>query len=338
MFGKNRYNIVLPVVAILAFSFYFQSCTQKEEVALQKPQTEESLFSKYLENITQRITLNDLGEGTYYAEGKEGTIVRIKDALVNDKGERVRGQLELELIEIYTPSDMVLARKQTLADYDGVSTLLESGGEIFVKVYQDGQEVKPDGQGQMSLLLPTENTGGPRENMELYYGQEVGEQVIWKPTGQKVPVVSDGLRSDPSRYLVEIGNILGWINVDIVYNGQGTLLDCIGIEHECDIPCDVVSVAAAVYINSLNSAFELMDVGGNSFQLCDPDGGGAMPLGGLQATFILIYECADGSVFTYFNTVQLNNNGGSHIEVVPCGNFRQMSYEDVISAIHSLLP
>lgn len=307
------------------------ACSQQEEEQALTPKIEKSHFQDFLQEHTQRIAAQDLGEGRYRVEGEQGTIIDIENGLVNSAGERVRGNIEIELIEIYNVKDMILARKQTLADYDGAKKVLESGGEVFVQPYQNGEALKADGQGNISIMLPTENTGGPRDNMELYYGEEIGEQVIWKPTGEKVPVISNHLRSELSYYIVTLQNALGWINVDIIYEGDGEAIECIQLEVECRELCDINTSYAAIYVNSLNSAFELTQISPTSFELCDEMGSG-ISLGGVNVTFIVMIECRDGSIQVAFVNATLTP--GMHLQSISCDQLRFMdrpSYESELS-------
>lgn len=338
MFKKNVLNFSKGFFFLFALSIFFYACSEKENITLEDDQKIESadFFKKQLTDHTQTITANDLGNGIYSIKGEQGTRVEIDNALVNAAGERVRGAIEIKLIEIYTVQDMILLRKQTMADYDGTLGILESGGEVFVKAYQNGEELFADGNGEMQLLLPTENTGGARNDMELFYGEETGDQVIWKPTGEKVRVVNNAGRNG-SDYLVMIQNILGWINVDVLYGEQGDPIECIKVVIDCEELCrpiDANSTVVAMHVQSQNSAFELQYVGGSSFELCGIEGEGTFPLGGITVTFIVAIDCGDGSVQSAIVTTVLT--AGVHTQIITCDNLRLMGQDEFEYELYSL--
>ncbi|MEM9822918.1 MAG: hypothetical protein AAF985_17695 [Bacteroidota bacterium] len=335
---QQKTSSILTGLSLLLFCvLFFHACVQKEQISTVV--ADQNIFEQHQSQQLQKFQAPDLGNGTYQVTGKHGTLIEISDALVNSTGQRVRGAVDIELIEIYTVADMILHRKQTLADYDGQNEILESGGEVFVKVYQNGEELSADGAGEMSILLPTANTGGANENMELFYGEETGEQIIWKPTGEKIPVInrSSILRADREYYLVMIENILGWINVDIVYAAQGEDIDCIRLNIDCELPCEIhpENTVAAIHIGSLNSAFELTHSHGTTFELCSIEGEGFMPLGGLSATFVVIIDCGDGRV--YYATVTTTLTPGNHTQEINCEVMQVGSPDEVETALQNLL-
>lgn len=326
MSKTNLSKFLGSALLLIALSLGFYACDQKESISPEPTPTEANLFANFLNDHTQNITAQDQGNGVYEVTGEQGTRIVINDALINANGERVRGAIDIKLIEIYTPSDMILNRKQTLADYDGSIKMLESGGEVFVQIFQNGEEVSADPNGDMRLYLPTENTGGARNDMELYYGEEIGEQVIWKPTGRSVPVVSESGRNT-EEYLVRIAGILGWINVDVVFGLPGEPVDCVEVIIECDEPCAANgdNAVVAVYVNSLNSAFELTyDHGSGSFKLC---GGveGPIPMGGITVTFVVAIDCGIGVPNVALVTTVVDPNNPT--TVIDCGQLELMEME-----------
>ncbi len=335
MFTKTKISYLLSFCFVLLFAFTFQSCVQDNAITPETPSADQNIFQKHLNDSKQTIQAPDLGNGTYAVTGKQGTVIEINDALVNAAGERVRGTVEIQLIEIYTVADMILNRKQTLADYNGQVGMLESGGEVFVKVYQNGEELSVDGQGNMNILLPTVNTGGAKENMELFYGEEVGAQVMWKPTGEKIQVINnDILRDEESYYMMVITNTLGWLNVDVLRE-LGEFIECIGVEIECDFPCEInaENTVVAANVPGFNSGFELQYQGGNSFQICGD--GNIMALGGIQVTFIVVIDCGEGNLWVSFVTVTLSTSG-SHTEVIYCEGFHQMNEDEFLDQLGQL--
>ena len=319
MYFKPNSFMRLGVFFSLMLSLTFYACFQEATLDIEKPQVETNLLENYSANHTQHFTAQDQGDGVYAVTGNQGTLVNIDNALVDEHGDRVRGTVAIELIEIYSVADMILHRKQTLADDNGQLAILQSGGEIFIQVYQNGKKLSVDGQGTFQVLLPTENTGGAVEGMEHYIGEEIGDQVIWKTTGKKIRVTDSQERANPY-YIMLIQTILGWHNVDVIYGAGGDPVECIDLYIECPIECDIMSTTVAMHVNSVNDGVELVQVGPNQYQICAGQEG-AFPLGGIDVTFIVIVECVDGSLFVAMYTVTLNS--GHHKEFVDCDKFVQ---------------
>jgi len=325
MFKITRTKLLFNFLMLFVLALGFYACQQEDTFSPQEEEKQISLFDQHLEDNTQTIQAQDLGNGQYVVTGEQGTRIEIDNALVNATGERVRGDIDIVLIEIYSQADMILNRKQTLADYNGQNVVLESGGEIFIQVYQNGEELSADGNGEMNIFLPTENTGGAKEGMELFYGEEVGDQVIWKPTGVAIKVVNTDIRNG-GEYLAIIQNTLGWINVDIIYGEQGEEVECVEVRIDCDQFCEIPgtgTATVALHLSSANSAFELqLDPTTGTYLLCG-EGGQAIPIGGLQVTFIVVIECPEGGL-AYVALVTVTINIGYHLEVITCSQFQQM--------------
>ncbi|MEL6637506.1 MAG: hypothetical protein AAFR05_12210 [Bacteroidota bacterium] len=334
MFMQNNTRFVLATV--LMIGLVFASCSKQEDLAPQsslESVQSETAFQQHLRESTQRLVAEDLGSGRYHVVGEQGTVVNIDNALVNAAGKRVRGTVEVELIEVYSLADQILHRQQSLADQE----LLQSGGKVYVQVYQNGEQLRLDGQGDMQLLLPTDNTGEAKENMELYYGEEIGEQVEWQSTGEKVEVVRSQDRSDITTYLIILEEALGWVSVAALYSYPGSNVECIELKVNCTFPCPITPLTsfAALYIPGLMGAVELTQVGPNTFEIC---GGvdGPFTLGTAPVVFIFAIECGDGMVRTIIAGSVISTSG-SHLEIVDCPMAEGMSYAEFYAALGDLL-
>lgn len=322
---------------LITLALFFHACEKDNSIA---PQNQEntSIFKTHSINNTQHLQAPDLGNGTYTATGAQGTVIEINDALVDTKGNQIRGTIDIELIEIYSVDDMILHRKQTMADYDGQKRILESGGEIFIKISQNGKELSVAENKSLKVMLPTENTGGPKEEMELYYGEETGPQIIWKPTGEKVAVITSNTltRSDVSYYLSLIQGTLGWINIDRIYSAGGAPVECVQVVIDCEEFCEINedNSVAAIHVSGVNSAFELTYAGNNTFELCGIQGEGALPLGGITVTFIVAIDCGDENIHVAVVTATIT--AGFHIEVVKCNDIEVMDPEQFADVLSTL--
>ena len=339
MLIQSNHRFSFTLVTVLMIVLGFAACSKSENLVPQSPQEvgqKETVFQKHLRENTQWLMAEDLGSGRYHVVGAQGTVVNIDKALVNAAGERVRGTVEIELIEVYSPVDRILHRKQTLADDDGRIELLQSGGAVYVQVYQNGAQLRLDGRGELQLLLPTANTGGAKENVERYHGEEIGEQVRWKPTGEPVEVVRSQNRNGIEAYLVLLQGILGWVSVDVIYHYPGEPLESIELVIDCELPIEITptNAFAALYIPGLTSAFELMQVGPQHFQLIGGQGM-AIPLGATQGTFIFAGDYGGGIVCSIFTTDFVTY--GKHVERIGCSELQMLDYLGFRNALEALL-
>jgi hypothetical protein len=125
-------------------------------------------------------------------QGQKGTkVYLLSNTFLKRNGDVVTsGSVTIKLQEMLTGPDMILANRTTTSN----GALLQSGGQILLKAYQDGEElfVNPDAKPQ--VLIPTNNP----EPMNLYYGSlipndtTVGDTAInWNIDDNPVQVVQD---------------------------------------------------------------------------------------------------------------------------------------------------
>lgn len=334
MIKKTNSFFKLSLFLGLVFTLSFYACQQEDQLTPTIDKVEQGIFEKHSADNSQLITAQDLGEGTYSVTGDQGTVISLNNALINKNGERVRGAIQIELVEIYSVGDMILKRKQTVADYDGVNKILESGGELFINAFQNGEELTLDGRGETQVLLPTANTGGAKEDMELFYGEIQGEQIIWKPTGQKIEVISSIEREEQSYYMMVLETTLGWVNVDKIYAAGGDPVECIEVKIDCPEICQPNITTVAMHVNGQNVGVELTDIGGGVYQFCGIEGEGAVPLGGITVTFIVIVECEDGTLMVAF--VSATINAGYHVEYIDCEPFKHIQANELEDLLQQL--
>ncbi|WP_027420617.1 hypothetical protein [Crocinitomix catalasitica] len=100
-----------------------------------------NFFDKNVEEKTQNFTVN--ANAFIYIEGEGGvTLMLNANKLAHANGDLVNGNVDVDLIEIYKKSDMVLLDKPTMAvNNSGQHIPLISGGEFYVSVSQDGVEL-----------------------------------------------------------------------------------------------------------------------------------------------------------------------------------------------------
>lgn len=104
-------------------------------------------------------------------EGEEGTIVNFNYNSVEDgAGNSMVGEtIDVEMIEIYSKSDMLLLNKSTMGVLllGGDHTALISGGEVYLKAYKDGEELYVT-DNKIIVKYPVDNMGGYDSEMSLF--------------------------------------------------------------------------------------------------------------------------------------------------------------------------
>lgn len=122
--------------------------------------------------ITQTFTIdNNLNN---LITGENGTILRInKDIFVDEKGNKIKGEIEIELIEALKPIDMVLGNLTTT--FNGKP--LETGGMLFINATSKGKKVFISSNNSIQVKMPTESK---LAEMSLFEGVVDSSKIEWK--------------------------------------------------------------------------------------------------------------------------------------------------------------
>jgi hypothetical protein len=146
----------------------------------------------------------------------------------------VTGDVSIEVKEILTPADIILNRMLTVSNGEPIA----SGGEFFVKVTKNGQELKLAPGYLMQIKLPSLNVS--MSNMQVFNGQpdntNSGSKVNWIPNNNPGnAVVVDTFSMGRSLF----ADSVNWINCDkfineprinyTVYPGNYTGLDSLSV-------------------------------------------------------------------------------------------------------------
>ncbi len=206
----------LTIITTLACTTLLMVSCKKDNP--QDPTTDKyglnTFFSTNCENNTQHFSVDANAGGVIV--GIKGTRVYINpNSLLNVNNQLVSGNVDIALIEIYDRATMVLLNKPTmgkLANGD-LSTLL-SGGEYYLKITQNGQELHTTSGVWVSV--PTDNMGGAQAGMSVFDGfiAEDGD-LEWELVEDTVAVAQDTMGG--SSYEILDGQ-WGWTNVDRFYS------------------------------------------------------------------------------------------------------------------------
>ena len=174
------------------------------------------------DDMTQTFTAD--AQTFAQVRGESGTIVFLwPNSLEHADGTPVEGQVDIELIEIYNKADMLLTDVPTNGlNANGEVAQLVSGGEFYVNARQDGQDLVLN-QAYM-VVAPTDLTGGPDMDMELFKIKEDGPdgKDLWveaEPVGNEEQVdVGKGDADGASGEYSFLTQEFGWSNIDRWYS------------------------------------------------------------------------------------------------------------------------
>lgn len=101
--------------------------------------------------------------------------VRIpENSILDDAGNVVTGDVDLEVIVILTKADMVKYRAPTMTSD---KKFLESGGEVFIQAYKNGTPLVFDSSKSFSVQIPDNN---PQSDMDYFIGErDASGNVVW---------------------------------------------------------------------------------------------------------------------------------------------------------------
>ncbi|HIF14806.1 MAG TPA: hypothetical protein EYQ86_05605, partial [Bacteroidetes bacterium] len=172
---KNISLISLAIAAIILFTY---SCKKNEQV--------DPLYYSNNGSVTNQITssiqefFNENKEESQFftvdassynmVEGNQGIRIYFNPNSFKDQnGQIISGNVDIELIEIMTKSEMIHSNKPT--NYPGNPNdpnddeILVSGGEFYINATQNGSDLVLNNQAQ--VRIPVDN---PVTNMELFSG------------------------------------------------------------------------------------------------------------------------------------------------------------------------
>jgi hypothetical protein len=149
-----------------------------------------------------------------------GCTVRLGANACSNAGQVATGVAQMELIIIRNRGEMVLHRMETMSD----GKLLESGGQIFVRITQNNQELSL--LSNQNITFTYTNPNIPRGTMQVFNGVESSSgRVNWVVTRDSIANVIGRPDSSTNGFLYQLNcNRLRWINCDYFYGDTATLV------------------------------------------------------------------------------------------------------------------
>ena len=144
-----------------------------------------------------------------------GSTVTIAGNLLDSDGHIVQGSVDLEVIELTSRGDMISSVMSTMGvDENGDKSALISGGEHYVNVTQNGEQLTLQGEYRVHVLASL--TGGLDMEMDLFVPEDesagLEDAVDWSLVDMDRKIGTGGEGSDAYYWLSS--STFGWTNVD----------------------------------------------------------------------------------------------------------------------------
>ncbi len=207
-------------------------------------------FSSNMESAKQSFSIDATAGGTITSiSGTEITFYA--NSFINGMAQDVTGNITIELVEIFNKSDMLRLNKQTMGNFPGGELRpLLSGGEFKISAFQNGTALSLK-SGVSYNMISNAPGGFADPNMQLFYGNEVGDTLTWDPQDT---LNNAGVFAEGSQYYSFLDR-LNWINCDYFmdYNGPLTTVSA-------ELPTGFTNANAMLFIsfdgvNSLTNVY-----------------------------------------------------------------------------------
>lgn len=259
-------KIKILVLAMLGVTFAIASCkkdpiqpsTTSDPVdpgdPIETPSGEElrNFFSSNLNNKKQYFTI-DASANSSITSAKGASLSFSPNSFVDQNGNVVTGNINLEFIELFDKGEMMMANMPTMANTmnGGIAPLI-SGGQFKITASQNGASLKL--ANGYSATIPAPNGVDP--NMQIFYGSAgASDTVVWNQADSSMIF---GQGNTYNAYF----DSLNWVNLDYFMgmSGQQTTV-------EVEVPQGFTNQNCALLISfdGLNSLGTLYNSNGNVF-------------------------------------------------------------------------
>ncbi len=252
---KQLFPGLQNLLLILSASWLIAACETDENKSTYWQRTDvqelEIIFSE-LAPATQYFYISTYEQSQIIGEG--GTLIDIpQGAFKTTNGLVVSGNITVELRELYTAADMILAEKPTTSG----GRILASGGELYFRPTQNGRELKLVEGKSIRFKMPSDYIDS---QMALFAGAGDGDSFDWLPVNNPVTIDSSGIAKNDSvnnpvfdtlnYYRFTLDSLFNWINCDYFYNDPRPLTN-----FEICVPdaFNESNTKVFVYIPSINS-------------------------------------------------------------------------------------
>lgn len=285
------------------------------------PNTSVNDFFEKHEVKAQSFTIN-VDDASATITGDKGTLVTFpKSVFRTQEGANVSGAISIKLTEIYDQSDMILSNRPTTSEGE----LLESGGEISISAFQNGEKLLLAHGKNILVQFATENDN---TDMKLFTGALEDGMFNWTylPTRTSQTPIEEATWStdsvstfyyDESRYLFSVAKI-GWINCDRFYNASNkTTVDVTATNRGT-----IDNTAAFLVYKDINSVGRFAEHSSQGVWRS-----GSIPIG--QEATVVVISLKDGK--QYFGTKEITVAEGLSVNV----DLHEATEDDIINTLES---
>ncbi|MFK8039176.1 MAG: hypothetical protein AB8B74_12855 [Crocinitomicaceae bacterium] len=308
--------LILSIALITSLGFY--SCKKKYQIIPAPTPTSgirDSFAKLQLDNIQTR-TISGFSGGSFETAG--GLKVQVPASAFSDvSGIPIAGNVNIEIKEMLTPSEMIFNEKSTTSNGE----VLVTGGQFKISYTTNGNPVYIRGGYQLNVQVPT-NIGD--NNMQVFYGAEDETGFVnWTQAmdtslfPQPIPAVLD---TSGTSYNFALDSLsANWINCDYFYSVSGAKTK--------------LTVSLPEEYNNSNTMFfmnfnTIQSVMNGYFDGTNFVSSGQIPVG-TDLQLILISEI-DGDFYYKGINISVGNNHKSTLVLDPS------TYDDIEKAINNL--
>ena len=289
---KNHLFAFITAISLLGI---IQGC-RTDDTILEKPnptldELQEQLKAKQPEPQAFSISNNSWQS----IEGQLGTRIAIPaNAFVDQQGNPVTGNVEVQLTEIFGAGDMIFANMMTESN----GQILASGGEFILSVEQNGQRLELAAGTTLDMYVPTNN---PNPQMGIFSGVGSGTNFTWQQDPSIAVNITIDSITQTSYYTFGLDTLYNFINCDYFFSDPRPLTD---VEIKLPVDYNTQNTFVYVHIPSINSIVRASTYYNGSYWI---SGGYQLPVG-LNVVFIGIYY--DGTNYGYAmqNATIVNNH------------------------------
>ena len=217
--NKLSAGMLLPVLLCFAIA----GCDDSADSMGPKPD-KDALGKLFIDGVSERIQAFKINAATGgNITGTRGTVIKFgANAFQKLNGDPVSGSVDVELVEIYDRSTMLLTKRPTTGkNGDNKIDVLVSGGEFYVNATQD--EIQLNSISGYVIVAPTKNTGEIDQDMRMFNGAEtcIGDEcdVTWeevKDRGIEIGEFQTTGGFQTAYYVFQ--SHFGWTNIDRWFN------------------------------------------------------------------------------------------------------------------------
>jgi hypothetical protein len=170
----------------------------------------DGLFADQIQQATQKFTIN-ADRLPAKITGKYGTTLTFLALTERFSNRAIRGDVQVEFIEIYTVADMLLLNKPTVGLLNGQSAPLESGGEFYVSAKQNDQVLT------INYNIVTPPSMQVVAGMQGFTAQAIDTmptaQVLWRQSSTRPVTCLDSGGAKIGTYCLNF-QTTSWCNID----------------------------------------------------------------------------------------------------------------------------